>query len=252
MKRIKLNFDELQHNLEVLPYQSLSGIKGGATASDFLTAMMNGSISSLPQGSYSFQDNVFTSYDPTCAWTITLQEVVITAATLDPSALRNPNASFWGHLGGYDPLYGSMHPEIYSGYSYLSGESYQSYADRMSGGPGYGGYNYGGYNPNTQNLIYTAFSWLNSTAGLALSHAECNAYVLKVKLPLGMTRAGIGSSALGVIDNIYEYTQTGNERDAWQAGLAAGVTVIGFIPGGQPVAFVLGVGLFIWEISEDI
>lgn len=57
---------------------------------------------------------------------------------------------------------------------------------------------------------------------------------------------------IGALDNINEYMDTGDERDLWQAGIGTAATVIGFLPGGQPVAFVLGVGLFIWKISEDL
>lgn len=135
MKKIKLNFDELRHNLEVLPYQSLSGIKGGFNISDFFSAVQNGSISTWSQGSYTFDNGAFVGHDPTYAWNITLKEVVITATTRNTSWLQDSNASMWYFLGGYDPHYLSNNPEILSGYDYEVDGSYYDY----------GGYDYGGY-----------------------------------------------------------------------------------------------------------
>ncbi len=62
----------------------------------------------------------------------------------------------------------------------------------------------------SDNAIYQALSWVNASMGLALSQADASALALKVQLPTGFSTVGGVMSAIGAIDNVIQFYETGD------------------------------------------
>jgi|GEM_PF-1484146 len=102
------------------------------------------------------------------------------------------------------------------------------------------------------NTLTQALTWLSNSTGVAISQADVSAYYMKVKLPKGITNTGGVLSALSTIGHAIDFAETYNFSSGGKTALGLTATIASFTPGGQPIAFVAGVGLFIWELVDEM